>query len=128
MRALETLNVTTSNYAAMLYPVVEYCLPKEVLKAWDRQRLNRQVPEDLPLEKEKVLENLMTFLRHEVEGERHCTLAENGFGSRTKRTESHKKVQRDELTATTLVANTYVGKISCIFCDRPHSSQACQKM
>ncbi|GFR19243.1 transposable element Tc1 transposase [Trichonephila clavata] len=72
LRALETLNLTTSNYAAMLYPVVESCLPAEDLKAWDRHRLNGEVPEDLAFEKEKVLENLMTFLRHEVEGEEYC--------------------------------------------------------
>ncbi|GFX16437.1 transposable element Tc1 transposase [Trichonephila clavipes] len=62
LQALETLNVTTSNFAAMLYPVVESCLSVEVLKAWDRHRLNKEVPEDIALEKEKVLENLMTFL------------------------------------------------------------------
>ncbi|GFQ78969.1 transposable element Tc1 transposase [Trichonephila clavata] len=96
LRALETLNVATSNYASRLYPVVESCLPAEVLKALDRHRLNREVPEDLALEKEKVLENLMTFLRHEAEGEEHRILAENGFGSKTNRTESHKQVQQDK--------------------------------
>ncbi|GFQ77500.1 DNA-directed RNA polymerase I subunit RPA2 [Trichonephila clavata] len=121
---LETLNMTTSNYAAMLYPVVESCLPAEVLRAWDRHRLNREVPEDLALEKKRVLENLMTFLRHEVEGEEYCVLAENAFGSSMNQKKSHKQVQRDEPTATTLVAD----KISCIFCDCPHSSQDCQKM
>ncbi|GFR16119.1 transposable element Tc1 transposase [Trichonephila clavata] len=112
----------------MLYPVVESCLPAEVLKAWDRHRLNREISKDLALGKEKVLENLMTFLRHEVEEKERRILAENGFGSKTNRTESHKQVQRDEPTATTLVANTYAGKISCIFCDRPHSSQDCQEI
>ncbi|GFT40579.1 transposable element Tc1 transposase [Trichonephila clavipes] len=67
LQALETLNVTTSNYSAMLYPVVKSCLPAEILKAWDRHRLNREVPEDVALEKERVLENLITFLHHEVE-------------------------------------------------------------
>ncbi|GFR28640.1 transposable element Tc1 transposase [Trichonephila clavata] len=72
LRALETLGVTTSNYVVMLYPVVETCLPVEILKAWDRYRLNREVKEEDPvLTKEKVLENLMSFLRHEVEGEEH---------------------------------------------------------
>ncbi|GFU79807.1 transposable element Tcb1 transposase [Trichonephila clavipes] len=80
LRALETLNVTTSNCAAMLYPIVESYLPAEVLKAWDRCELNKEVPEDLAIGMEKVLENLMTFLRHEVEGEEHRILAENGFG------------------------------------------------
>ncbi|GFR24605.1 transposable element Tc1 transposase [Trichonephila clavata] len=56
LRALETLGVTTSNYAAMFYPVVETCLPVEVLKAWDGYRLNREVKEEDPVltkEKEK---------------------------------------------------------------------------
>ncbi|GFX92542.1 dual 3',5'-cyclic-AMP and-GMP phosphodiesterase 11 [Trichonephila clavipes] len=52
----------------MFYPVVETCLPVEILKAWDRYRLNREVKEEDPvLTKEKVPENLMSFLRHEVE-------------------------------------------------------------
>ncbi|GIX92528.1 transposable element Tc1 transposase [Caerostris extrusa] len=59
LRPLETLGVTTSNYAAMLYPVVESCLPIEILKAWDRYRLNREVKENSILTKEKVLENLV---------------------------------------------------------------------
>ncbi|GFY37349.1 uncharacterized protein TNIN_317061 [Trichonephila inaurata madagascariensis] len=70
----------------------------------------------------------MTFLRHEVEGEEHRILGENGFGSRTKRMESHKQVQRDKPTATTLIENRHAGKISYLFCDRPHSSQDCQRM
>ncbi|GFW35144.1 hypothetical protein TNCV_5067091 [Trichonephila clavipes] len=49
-------------YKAMLYPVVESCLSVEVLKDWDRHRLDKEIPEDVALEKEKVLENLMTFL------------------------------------------------------------------
>ncbi|GFQ96593.1 transposable element Tc1 transposase [Trichonephila clavata] len=56
LRALEILGVTTSNYAAMLYPVVETCLSVEILKAWDRYRLNREVKEEDPVfTKEKVL-------------------------------------------------------------------------
>ncbi|GFY37474.1 hypothetical protein TNIN_291141 [Trichonephila inaurata madagascariensis] len=42
------------------------------------------------------------------------------------RMESHKQIELDESTATTLVANKYAEKISCIFCDNFHSSQDCQ--
>ncbi|GFQ74233.1 hypothetical protein TNCT_345201 [Trichonephila clavata] len=69
---------------------VSCCLSAEVFKASDRNRLNIEVPENLALEREKVLENLMTFLRHDVVGEEHRILAEIGFGSKTNRTESHK--------------------------------------
>ncbi|GFT23290.1 uncharacterized protein NPIL_507481 [Nephila pilipes] len=113
----------------MLYPVVESCLPTEILKAWDRYRLNREDKEDDPVvSKDKVLENLMIFLRHEVEGEEHCFLAETSFGDGMKRKESRKPPLRDEPTAATLIANTSVGRNQCIFCERAHASQDCQKI
>ncbi|GFU27164.1 dual 3',5'-cyclic-AMP and-GMP phosphodiesterase 11 [Nephila pilipes] len=112
----------------MLYPVVESCLPTEILKAWDRYRLNREDKDDPVVSKDKVLENLMIFLRHEVEGEEHCFLAETSFGDGMKRKESRKPPLRDEPTAATLIANTSVGRNQCIFCERAHASQDCQKI
>jgi len=38
LRALETLGVTTDKCAAMLYPLVESCLPEDMLRAWERVR------------------------------------------------------------------------------------------
>ncbi|GFW20857.1 transposable element Tc1 transposase [Trichonephila clavipes] len=111
----------------MLYPLVESCLHAEVLQTWDRHKLNRKVSEHLVLQKDTFLENLTTFLCHEAEGEEHRILAKNGFGSKTKRMEFLKQVQQDKPTATTLAANARARKISCIFCDRPHSSQDSQK-
>ncbi|GFY10479.1 transposable element Tc1 transposase [Trichonephila clavipes] len=70
----------------------------------------------------------MILLSHEVDREEHCVLAENALGNNTNRKETHKQVQRDEPTATTLEANTYAGKTSCIICDGPHSSQDCRKI
>ncbi|GFT05094.1 uncharacterized protein NPIL_35041, partial [Nephila pilipes] len=113
----------------MLYPVVESCLPTEILKAWDRYRLNREDKEDDPVvSKDKVLENLMIFLRHVIEGEEHRFLAETSFGDGMKRKESRKPPLRDEPTAATLIANTSVGRNQCIFCERAHASQDCQKI
>jgi len=36
LRALETLRETTNTCSAMLFPLVESCLPEEVLRAWHR--------------------------------------------------------------------------------------------
>ncbi|GFS50860.1 integrase catalytic domain-containing protein [Trichonephila clavipes] len=36
LRALESLLVTKDKYAAMLFPLVESCLPAEILRAWER--------------------------------------------------------------------------------------------
>ncbi|GIY80920.1 transposable element Tc1 transposase [Caerostris extrusa] len=98
--------------SAMLYPVVESSLPVEILKAWDRHRLNREVKEDSILTTEKILENLMSFLCHEVEGEEHRVLAETAFGNGIKRKDTHKPVHKDEPTAATLIANSSAGKIT----------------
>ena len=34
LRALETLRVTTNTCSAILFPLVESCLPEEFLRAW----------------------------------------------------------------------------------------------
>ncbi|GFW88519.1 uncharacterized protein TNCV_3552881 [Trichonephila clavipes] len=36
LRALESFGVTKEKYAAMLFPLVESCLPAEILRAWER--------------------------------------------------------------------------------------------
>ncbi|GFX07409.1 integrase catalytic domain-containing protein [Trichonephila clavipes] len=36
LHALESLVVTKEKYAAMLFPLVESCLPAEILRAWER--------------------------------------------------------------------------------------------
>ncbi|GFV56471.1 histone H3.3 [Trichonephila clavipes] len=36
LRALESSGVTKEKYAAMLFPLVESCLPAEILRAWER--------------------------------------------------------------------------------------------
>ncbi|GIY97910.1 transposable element Tc1 transposase [Caerostris extrusa] len=100
----------------------------EILKAWDRYRLNREVKEDSILTKENVLENLMCLLRHEVEGEEHRVLAETTFVNGMKRKDTHKPVHKDEPTAATLIANSSAGKNNCVFCDHSHPSQECQKI
>lgn len=46
LRGLESLGVTTSMCAAMLYPLVESSLPEEVLRAWQRQNNGGKKPDD----------------------------------------------------------------------------------
>ncbi|GIX92676.1 reverse transcriptase [Caerostris darwini] len=70
----------------------------------------------------------MTFLRHEVEGEKHRVLAETAFGNGIKRKDTHKPVHKDEPTAATLIANSSAGENNCVFCDRSHPSQECRKI
>ncbi|GFW12918.1 integrase catalytic domain-containing protein [Trichonephila clavipes] len=74
----------------------------------------------------------MCFLRHEVESEERIRLARERFGkdmgSGAIRKDCQKSVHKDEPTAATLISSITGAKLNCIFCDRPHLSQDCQKL
>ncbi|GBN94076.1 hypothetical protein AVEN_248723-1 [Araneus ventricosus] len=74
----------------------------------------------------------MCFLRHEVESEEMIRLAREGFGkdrgSGAIRKDCQKSVHKDKPTAATLISSTTGAKLNCIFCDRPHLSQDCQRL
>ncbi|KAJ8892412.1 hypothetical protein PR048_004992 [Dryococelus australis] len=78
LRALESLRVAADNYAAILFPLIESCLPVEILKNW--QRSTSILTKTL----KKQMDSLMTFLKAEIEGEEHVSL-------------THSKPERDNL-------------------------------
>ncbi|KAH1015764.1 hypothetical protein HUJ04_007099 [Dendroctonus ponderosae] len=86
LRALETLGITSDKYAAMLFPLIESCLPHELLRVWQRSTLfitvdSSERPGDVstpPLEIK--LRQLMAFLKQEVDNEQRLVLAAEGFG------------------------------------------------
>ena len=75
LRAMETLGVSTNTCSGMLFPLVESCLPEELLRAWHRRMNTSQGGKA----KER-LANLMEFLRLEVEGEERINLAMTKLG------------------------------------------------
>ncbi|GFV05457.1 uncharacterized protein TNCV_226681 [Trichonephila clavipes] len=74
LRSLESLGKTQDKYGDFLTPLVESCLPEEVLVAWERSR-NYQTES----EGSRSLEQLMNFLRQEVKGEEMVLLARTGL-------------------------------------------------
>ncbi|GFY21607.1 uncharacterized protein TNCV_1167521 [Trichonephila clavipes] len=74
LRSLESLGKTQDKYGDFLTPLVESCLPEEVLVAWERSR-NHQTES----EGSRSLEQLMNFLRQEVKGEEMVLLARTGL-------------------------------------------------
>ncbi|GFX25760.1 uncharacterized protein TNCV_2639041 [Trichonephila clavipes] len=74
LRSLESLGKTQDKYGDFLTPLVENCLPEEVLVAWERSR-NHQTES----EGSRSLEQLMNFLRQEVKGEEMVLLARTGL-------------------------------------------------
>ncbi|GBO10837.1 hypothetical protein AVEN_48012-1 [Araneus ventricosus] len=129
LRALESLGRTKEKFADFLEPLVESCLPENVLRAWERSRISESTEDATS---QRSLEKLMCFLRHEVESEEMICLAREGFGkdrgSGVIRKDCQKSVYKDEPTAATLISSTTGAKLNCIFCDRPHLSQDCQRL
>ncbi|XP_050298613.1 uncharacterized protein LOC126737669 isoform X1 [Anthonomus grandis grandis] len=144
LRALETLGITSDKYAAMLFPLVESCLPPELLRIWQRTPdigdtgINLQVSLDNTglTTIENRLKSLMNFLKLEVDNEQHVSLATEGFNLRST---VHKDVKRGGYqtnkagqdfepkfqTAMGLINSD--GTTKCIFCQNSHESSNCFK-
>ena len=115
LRALDTLGVTTDTCAAMLYPLLESCLPEEILRTW--QRSSQFLIED-PL---KIrLDNLMHFLKREVENEERISLA-SSFENKQRKKEPEVKISIP--SATGLINQNQI--IRCSFCKQQHLSREC---
>ena len=74
IKALETLGVTTDKCASIIYPLVESCLPEEVLRAWQRNPICQAAEEG-----EDELIKLIEFLEKEVGAENNIRLACTGL-------------------------------------------------
>ncbi|GFT72511.1 integrase catalytic domain-containing protein [Trichonephila clavipes] len=102
LRALESLGRTKEKFADLLGPLVESCLPGNVLRAWERSRNS----EDAVSKSNRTLENLMTFLRHEVESE-EISLARSGFSNNY--VKRNKTVVTSDVPTAALLVSTSKG-------------------
>ncbi|GFT68569.1 uncharacterized protein TNCV_1841721 [Trichonephila clavipes] len=83
LRSLESLGRTQEKYGDFLTPLVESCLPEEILMAWERKRNT-----ETDAKGSRTLKHLMTFLRLEVQGEEMVQLAKSGFGTPIRKRDS----------------------------------------
>lgn len=138
IRALETLGVTTEMCAAMLLPLVESSLPEEILRTWQRTRIqliphsDASVTVVITTAKDRLI-SLMTFLGREVENEEHIQMAKTCFESNdfqmTKDKNKRKsKSERDPeiATASSLLSAKEAKPQQCIFCGANHDSLSCE--
>ncbi|GBN18208.1 hypothetical protein AVEN_271357-1 [Araneus ventricosus] len=107
IRPLEILERTQEKYGDFLSPLVESCLPEEILVAWERSRniKNASQVED------RCLEKLMHFIKQEVKGEEMVELARTGFLSpaNQKKKETVNKLDNYPTAATLiLVENLHI--------------------
>uniref|UniRef100_V5GNX0 Uncharacterized protein n=1 Tax=Anoplophora glabripennis TaxID=217634 RepID=V5GNX0_ANOGL len=125
IRALETLGITSDKCSAMLFPLIESCLPHELLRVWQRssQTVNNSATTVAESNLEDCLTNLMLFLQNQVQTEQHISLAAEKFGLVTVQ-KKKEKASGVVLGAMGLV-NCNVAK--CIFCAGSHKSNSCFK-
>ncbi|XP_050517597.1 uncharacterized protein LOC126892168 [Diabrotica virgifera virgifera] len=140
LRALETLGIKSDKYAAMLFPLVESCLPADLLRIWQR------FPEDVGSQTsinsagistiENRLKSLMQFLKNEVDNEQHVSLAIEGFGvsgtksGNSKRNGPKKRMPEEEepqFPSAMGLVNSHSTNHRCVFCENAHESSQCFK-
>ncbi|XP_071036497.1 uncharacterized protein [Parasteatoda tepidariorum] len=120
--------MTSDKYAAMLFPLVESCIPEEILRVWLRSYSTTKVQENTYCEK---LKQLLLFLRNEGEGEQRISLVRTGFKFIAAGTKKEKKTETDifiptaiELFSGSKSSRTVVDK-RCVFCDKNQESKDC---
>lgn len=120
LRALEALLLTKNEFVAILYPIVESCLPEDLLRACERHQI-------IPANGVKIdrLSHLMMFLKGEVESEERILMARSGFGDSFK--EKKKEKSYDIPTSAGLFVGSSEGssRRNCIFCSESHYSDQC---
>ncbi|GFX74914.1 putative RNA-directed DNA polymerase from transposon X-element [Trichonephila clavipes] len=125
LMALESLGRTKEKFAEFLEPLVESCLPENVLRAWER---SRSAEDSSPQDSARSLDKLLCFLRNEVQSEEMIKLARTGLGASSV---SHLRSHPDEADCSTAAAlvnfqdNSGRRNFRCIFCDKPHNSSEC---
>ncbi|UYV61846.1 hypothetical protein LAZ67_1006840 [Cordylochernes scorpioides] len=120
LRSLESLGVDTKENTAWLFPMIESCLPEDVLVAWQRSPLNNcDASKNSNSNSSSRLNNLLDFLRREVEGEERGLLARRGFEGSSPKEKLRNKFKQNSNIPTT--AGLFSAKeMGCLFCENNH--------
>ncbi|KAJ8977402.1 hypothetical protein NQ317_003183 [Molorchus minor] len=114
LRALETLGVTSEKCSAMLFPLIESCLPEDLLRVW--QRVGRRASRSTELggqsgssESIDTKGSLESHLKDLMDG---ISLAAEGFGLYSDNPSAFKEVKRRS-KANDAIVPTASALISC---------------
>jgi len=96
LRSLESLGVTVDQMVEFLFPMVESCLPEDILLAWQRSG-NFGVDGSQLKPPKTELDYLMAFLKQEIDHEEQRKLARTGFESSEKKTRKSEYVDSEDI-------------------------------
>ncbi|KAJ8914983.1 hypothetical protein NQ315_002507 [Exocentrus adspersus] len=142
-RSLETLGITSDKYAAMLYPLIESCLPENLIRVYQRfagrfaDSGGASVDGEDSIEEGRVdtldarLKQLMRYLRSEVENEQKFALAAERFGINDPEImafdERISKSEKPVEAVSTAPDLMNCGFAKCVFCGASHDNHSCFK-
>ncbi|XP_035227087.1 uncharacterized protein LOC118199357 [Stegodyphus dumicola] len=112
--------------SAWLYPMIESCLPDDILRAW--QRCNIRGKEDSDSEAsfpKSSLTLLMNFLKREVTGEERLQLARSGFETIIPKERVKEKIRKRDNKYPTAAGLFAAKEMLCLFCGKSHESKDC---
>lgn len=130
LRALESLGVTSNNYAALLLPMIESCLPEDALVEWQRNRrsLLAKTSSTTKITSDRRLTELMNFLKNEALDEARIQIVKESC----KNNQDKRSIPRDPKSKLATASGLFSGKqrgsrIECLFCGEEHPSSNCSK-
>ena len=130
LKALESLGITSDQMDIILFPMVESCLPDEILTAWQRcSNYGRDGRNDNPPRTE--FEYMLEFVKREVEYEGQRELAQAGFENLEVKKkggfQKQVKTQRSDIPTAASLLSKNVDE-GCLFCGkRNHQPKDCFK-
>src|SRR5699024_10365046 len=129
LQALESLGRTQEKFADFLTPLIESCMPEELLKTWQR-RCAERVRDTQQTDSASDLKELMTFMGQEVNSQRLYNLARSGFGSAKRGAKVNSDagfsdksdyIKHSSMPTASCLTNMRIestGPASCVFCEK----------
>ena len=112
LHALETLGVT-SIYAPMLYPLVEFSVPEDIVQKWRKTETSCEIEAEEDYMTDR-LSRFINFLNNEVEYEKRAMV-------------THRLQMDAEFELEVWKEENRGNRNQCIFCDKIHENAACEK-
>jgi hypothetical protein len=131
LRSLESLGMTGDKYAAFLFPLVESSLPEDMIRVWLRTATRAADADTSRHVYSERLDQLLLFLKNEVEGEERISLAQNGFHPQ-ERFRGKLKMKSSDIDGPSTASDLFSGEVkkkqsTCVFCKKPHDSKDCYR-
>ncbi|UYV80946.1 hypothetical protein LAZ67_19002239 [Cordylochernes scorpioides] len=127
IRSLDSLGVNVQRNSSFLYPLVEFSLPEELIRVWQRSDMAGYAKDEKELipSVDQRLTSLLAFVRREVKGEQRIAYLKDGFGDSSRKRDTGHYVTGSHMAK---IRENDVKRVPwCIICQGNHWIQSCPK-